>query len=60
MNHRTVVSRLLRLAKRGLLVGLFGLTLSSIVLPASASAHTVSTYQWDAPEDGVGDSPIVP
>jgi hypothetical protein len=54
----SVVSRLLRLGKRGVLVTLFSLVLTSAAVPSSAFAANLPHLMH--PTDGQGDSPLVP
>jgi hypothetical protein len=61
MEIRSTFSRFLRASKRSLAIALAGLVLTATFLPASSSAQAVDDgWQIVLPEDGVGDSPLVP
>jgi hypothetical protein len=54
------LSRAHRAFRRNIAVVLASLVLSALLLPASASAHTLTSInQVVRPADGVGDSPVI-
>lgn len=59
MKISMIVSRVFRATKRGALIALAALVLTSATVPPSAFAHG-ATAQLMGPDDGTGDNPQMP